>query len=80
MKRLDVKYHEQNGKLVMARFGKLSDSNDRSFDIEFWQSQSDKARFESAWQLVEFAHTVKGGDPNELRLQRSAASLQRRIR
>ena len=64
----------------MARLGKLAETNDRSFDIEFWQSQTDKDRFDAAWELVELAHTVKGGDPNELRLQRSVAGLKRRIR
>ncbi len=62
----------------MTRKGKLSDGDDRSFDIEFWQSLTDDQRMTAMWELVETAHLMKGGDPNELRLQRSVASLKRR--
>ena len=62
----------------MTRKGKLSDGDDRSFDIEFWQSLTDDQRMTAMWELVETAHAMKGGDPNELRLQRSVASLKRR--
>jgi hypothetical protein len=62
----------------MTRLSKLSESGDRSFDIEFWQSLSDEQRMAAMWELVETAHIMKGGDPNELRLQRSVASLKRR--
>lgn len=44
---------------------------DRSFDLDFWQSQSTSARLQAAWDLVVLAHRWKGGNPNELRLQRS---------
>jgi len=62
----------------MGRFAKLSESDDRSFDIEFWQRLTDSQRMTAMWELVETAHELKGGDPNELRLQRSVASFKRR--
>jgi hypothetical protein len=62
---------------VMERFGKLKDM-DRSFDIEFWQRQGDAAIFRAAWEMVEMYYRDRGLDPNELRLQRTAESFQRR--
>jgi len=72
------KYIDEKGRLVMTRLGRMSDGDDRSFDIEFWQSLTDNQRMTAMWELVETAHALKGGDPNELRLQRSIASLKRR--
>lgn len=60
------------------RLAKRSEQTDRSFDIEFWQSLSSEKRMDAMWELVEFAHKLKGGNPSELRLQRSVASLKRR--
>ena len=62
----------------MTRLGRMSDGDDRSFDIEFWQSLTDDQRLAAAWELVEDAHVLKGGNPDELRLQRSVTSLKRR--
>ena len=56
----------------------MSDGDDRSFDIEFWQSLTDDQRLAAAWELVEDAHVLKGGNLDELRLQRSVTSLKRR--
>ena len=53
------------------------EAQDRSFDIEFWQRQTSTARFAAAWEMVEFAHKLKGRDATELRLQRTIESLQR---
>lgn len=64
----------------MTRLGKMSDGDDRSFDIEFWQSLTEDQRMDAAWELVEDAHIMKGGNRNELRLQRSITSLKRRPR
>ena len=64
----------------MTRLGRMSDGDDRSFDIEFWQSLTDDQRLAAAWELVEDAHVLKGGNPDELRLQRSVTSLKRRRR
>ena len=44
---------------------------DRSFDRQFWQSQSDEARLAAAWELVVDAHILKGENVNELQLQRT---------
>lgn len=60
----------------MMRVGNVADM-DRSFDIEFWQSQDDTARFDAAWELVVFAHGLKGQTEDELRLQRSVESIER---
>lgn len=64
----------------MTRVARRSELNDRSFDIEFWQSLTDKERFTAAWELVETAQKLKGGNVNELRLQRSVGGIKRRIR
>ena len=74
------KYIDEKGRLVMTRLGRMSDGDDRSFDIEFWQSLTDDQRLAAAWELVEDAHVLKGGNPDELRLQRSVTSLKRRRR
>jgi hypothetical protein len=44
---------------------------DRTFDLEFWQSQSTSARLQAAWDLVVLAYRWKGANLDELRLQRS---------
>ncbi len=63
----------------MARRGKLEDL-DRSFDIQYWQSQTPAARFQATWELILHAAKVKGLDVRELRLQRSVATFQRQQR
>ncbi len=63
-------------RVVMERKGKLEDL-DRSFDLQFWQAQTDTARFAAAWELVITAYKMKGKDARQLRLQRSAESFQR---
>ena len=66
------------GRLVMTRLSRLDEQGDRIFDLEFWQSLSAEQRIIAARELVEMAHKIKGGDPSELRLQRSVAKLERR--
>jgi hypothetical protein len=39
---------------------------DRSFDLEFWQAQPPKARFDAVWELIVFAAKVKGKDVRQL--------------
>jgi hypothetical protein len=63
-------------RVVMERKGKLEDL-DRSFDLQFWQAQTDTARFAAAWELVITAYKMKGKDVRQLRLQRSVESFQR---
>jgi hypothetical protein len=60
--------------LIMERLTPL-ESLDRSFDVEFWQRQSATARFSAAWEMVVFAHQLKGRDATELRLQRTVEAL-----
>ncbi len=72
------KYIDEKGRLVMTRMGKLSDGDDRSFDIEFWQSLTHEQRMNAAWELVTDYWSMKGKSPDELRLQRSVTSLKRR--
>lgn len=71
-----VKYIDEQNRLVMMRLGNV-DAMDRSFDIEFWQSQDDAARLDAAWELVVFAHELKGNEEDELRVQRSVESIER---
>jgi hypothetical protein len=63
-------------RVMMERKGKLEDL-DRSFDLQFWQAQTDTARFAAAWELVITAYKMKGKDVRQLRLQRSVESFQR---
>lgn len=60
----------------VERHGRLAEL-DRSFDIEFWQSQPAQARFDAAWELIVHANKIKGGDVRQLRLQRSVEAFQR---
>ncbi len=34
---------------------------DREFDIEFWQGQSDEAKFNAVWEMIVFAEEFKHG-------------------
>jgi hypothetical protein len=61
----------------MERFGRLSEM-DRSFDVEYWQRQGPSAIYSAAWELVELHHRDRGGEPDELRLQRTVEHFQRR--
>ena len=59
------------------RFGKIREM-DKSFDIEFWQNQTSSERFSAIFEMVESYHLRKGGDKNELRLQRTVEHFQRK--
>ena len=61
---------------MMERKGKI-ENMDRSFDLEFWQAQSDTARFAAAWELVVMASLIKGNDVHQLRLRRTVETFQR---
>ena len=64
---------------VVERHGKLEEL-DRSFDLDFWQAQTPKARFDATWDLIVHYVKVKGIDVRQLRLQRSVESFQRQAR
>jgi hypothetical protein len=59
---------------IPFKYGRLEEMSDDT-DISYWQAKSDEMKFAEAWRLVELAHQIKGED--ELRFQRSVASLQR---
>jgi hypothetical protein len=65
--------------ITMMRRGRIQDL-DRSFDLQFWQSQESKVRFEAAWELVVHAWRAKGRDVRQLRLHRSIEAFQRQQR
>jgi len=67
---------ETQSHVGMERKGRLEDL-DRSFDLQFWQAQTDTARFAAAWELVVTAHKMRGRDVRQLRLQRSVETFQR---
>lgn len=56
--------------------GKL-ENLDRSFDIEFWQSQSPKQRLDAAWELIIHTWMVQGGDVRQLRLDQTVERFGR---
>lgn len=53
---------------------------DRSFDINFWQSQSPAARFAAAWNLIETVYMLKRIKINAhtFRLQRAVECLKQK--
>lgn len=65
------------GDLVMERFGRIEEMG-RSFDLAYWQQLGDAAIYRAAWELVELHHRDQGGEPHELRLQRTVEAFQRR--
>ena len=58
------------------KYGKLEEMSD-SDDLQFWRNKSDEQKFAEAWRLVELACQIRGTGKDELRFQRSVASLQR---
>ncbi len=70
--------NEMSAKIFIRR-GKIQEM-DRSFDLEFWQAQPPKSRFDAVWELIVFAAKVKGTDVRQLRLQRSVENFQRQPR
>ena len=59
----------------MMRFGRNIAEMDKSFDIEYWQNQGDKAIFQAAWEMVEFY--LRDRKIYESRLQRTVENFQR---
>ena len=68
-------FHDMRTNFV-ERTGKIEEL-DRSFDLKFWQAQSDADRFAAAWELVIHSYIIKGKDVNQLRLQRTIENFQR---
>ena len=67
----------QPDRLIMAKYGRISDDMTSEFDIAFWQAQSFEARLQAGWELVLLHHELKGLPESELQFQRSVGSFQR---
>ncbi len=65
-------------RVFSERYGKLVSETSRSFDIEFWQSRTDAARYAAAWEMVVLAQEMKGRPREDLQLQRSRESYHLR--
>ena len=61
---------------ITEAYRKIGDPDDR-FDIEFWQSQGDRAIFEAALELALDAMIVRQGHADEPRLQRTVESFRK---
>jgi len=72
---MKIESTDDSGQLTMMRFGRNLAEMDKSFDIEFWQRQGDRAIFQAAWEMVEFYLREK--NINESRLQRTVENFQR---
>lgn len=70
----------KDGRPIVTRVSRFGERPDREFDIQFWQSLSSEERADAGWELVTSYWKMKGKDPDELRLQRSIESVQRRRR
>lgn len=66
---------DEAGIRTTMRYGKIEEL-DRSFDLEFWQSQTATARFRAVEELRDY-YLKRRGREDERRLQRSVGSLQR---
>jgi hypothetical protein len=73
---MSLEPQQRSSDFIMEGLSRIEDS-DRSFDIEFWQRQDSTARFAAAWELAVFAHSRKGQNGSELRLQRTVEHLER---
>ena len=70
----------KDGRTMVTRLSQFGERPDREFDIQFWQGLSSEARANAVWEMVVDYWTMKGKSEDELRLQRSVESIQRRGR
>ncbi len=70
----------KDGRTITTRLSRVGERPDREFDIQFWQGLSSEQRADAVWELVVDHWQMQGKDPDELRLQRSVESVQRRGR
>jgi hypothetical protein len=54
--------------------------DDGSFDREFWDRYTPSERMMLVWTMVQEEHAARGGDPAELRFQRSVGGMHPRRR
>lgn len=64
-------------RIVMARVLRNGETDDGSFDREFWRRQGHEAIFAAAWEMVEEARMMKDANGGEPRLQRSVSRVVR---
>ncbi len=50
-------------------------SDDRSWDVAFWQGQGGEAIFEAVWEMILDHRLLTTGDATEPRLQRTAEAF-----
>ena len=67
-------------RLMMARVLRPGQTDDGSFDREFWRRVGAEGIFAAAWEMVEQADAFRGQDGDEQRLQRSVCRVIRRAR
>lgn len=66
--------------MTTVRTGRI-ENLDRSFDVDFWQSQGDEAIFLAALEMaVEYSVYELGYRPDQLRLERSIVRVGNRGR
>ena len=56
---------------IKEAYRRIGDEEDR-FDVEFWQSQGDRAIFDAALEMIQDYLMVRYGHADEPRLQRTA--------
>lgn len=70
----------KDGRTITTRLSRFGERPDREFDIQFWQGLTSEARANAGWELVTDYWIMKGKSHDELRLQRSVETIQRRGR
>ena len=70
---------KQKDRKITEWHGKLEDAP-KYPDIEYWRSVSDEELFKEVWNMIVFAHKIKGEDISESRLNRSIETFERRRR
>ena len=70
----------KDGRTITTRLSRFGERPDREFDIQFWQGLSSEARANAVWEMVVDYWQMQGKGTDELRLQRSIESIQRRGR
>ena len=70
-------YIERATRVALGELSETSE-DDQLLRILFWQRQTDEDRFNATSEIVKRVHLAKGGDPNDLKLNRSIARIGRR--
>ena len=70
----------KDGREITTRLTHFGERPDREFDIQFWQKLTSEQRANAVWEMVVDYWQMKGKTTDELRLQRSVESVQRRGR